>query len=63
MSARMEYQAVAYIAFRGCLIDYKSGWWESEDKARAELDGMLERALPAGLYNMSVNLNTRRSEL
>lgn len=63
MSARMEYQAVAYVALYGGIIDYKSGWWESEDKAREELDGMLERALPAGLYNMSVNLNMRRSEL
>lgn len=63
MSAHTEYQALAYVALYGGIIDYKSGWWESEDKARAELDGILERALPVGLYSMSTTILKRRTEL
>lgn len=59
----MEYQYVAYVACFGEALRYATGWWESIDKAKAEIEQMLENALPAGLYNISMNLKQRRIAL
>lgn len=58
----MEYMAKAYVLICGGVIDYASGWCASEETARAELQRVIDRNLPAGLYSMSVALNMRRAE-
>lgn len=55
----LEYQAVAIVELYGGIIDYKSGWFTNAETAKSELQHILERNLPAGMYNMAEQLRMR----
>lgn len=55
----LQYKAVGLVHTPYGLIDYASGWWYDEAKARAELDQVLERNLPAGIYNIATIVKER----
>lgn len=59
MKHTMQYKATALVHTPYGLIDYASGWWYDEKKARAELDQVLERNLPAGIYNIATVIKER----
>lgn len=56
----LEYQAVAVVEVYGGIIDYNSGWCASAETAKAELWHILEKNLPAGMYNMAEQLKMRQ---
>lgn len=58
----LEYQAVAVVEVYGGIIDYKSGWCVSAETAKSELTHILERNLPAGMYNMAEQLRMRQAQ-
>ena len=55
----MKYQAQAIVLIGGGLVDYASGWQASAKRAKAELDAILNRCLPAGIYSMSINVKRK----
>ena len=59
----MEYRYITYVACCGEALRYVTGWLETIEKAKAEAEQMLAEALPAGVYQVSMNLIKRPIEL
>lgn len=62
MAANTEYKAKGFIGWGTSYnnyITYESGWWTTEQQAREELNGIMESKMPAGLYQVAINIDTR----
>ena len=54
-----QFKAVAMVHTPAGMIDYASGWWYDEKKARAEVSDILERNLPSGIYQVGTLIKER----
>lgn len=59
-----EFRYVTFVAIIGMALPLRleSGWWADRAKAKAEMEGILEYKLPAGLYQVSMNLQERDAQ-
>lgn len=54
-----QFKAIALVHTPAGIIDYASGWWYDEQKARAEVSDILEQNLAGGLYQVGTLIKER----
>jgi hypothetical protein len=54
-----EYRVKTLVWLGMAYIDYVSGWFDTIDKAKAEMNYILEKNLPAGMYKMTSHIEER----
>ena len=61
---RKEFRYVAFVAIVGISfpVRFESGWWSDKSKAKAEVEGIMSYNLPAGPYQVSMNLQERDAQ-